>query len=77
MYLKNLYELYCQTVKLCTELQTFNLGNDSQFLSKLTKSIFQRHLNSYIRLVYASRFLLCCVVSFNYFIPSYPSLLFS
>ncbi|XP_045120957.1 exocyst complex component 5-like isoform X1 [Portunus trituberculatus] len=48
LYLKNLHELYCQTVKLCTDLQTFNLGNDSQFLSKLTKSIFQRHLNSYI-----------------------------
>lgn len=49
MYLRNLHDLYCQTVKLCTELQRFNLGNDSQFLSKLTKSIFQRHLSSYIR----------------------------
>ncbi|ROT65736.1 Exocyst complex component 5, partial [Penaeus vannamei] len=48
MYLRNLHDLYCQTVKLCTELQRFNLGNDSQFLSKLTKSIFQRHLSSYI-----------------------------
>lgn len=46
MYLRNLHDLYCQTVKLCTELQRFNLGNDSQFLSKLTKSIFQRHLSS-------------------------------
>ncbi|KAK3868397.1 hypothetical protein Pcinc_026201 [Petrolisthes cinctipes] len=48
LYLKNLHELYCQTVKLCSDLQRFNLGNDSQFLSKLTKSIFQRHLRSYI-----------------------------
>ncbi|XP_064108034.1 exocyst complex component 5-like [Macrobrachium nipponense] len=48
VYLKNLHDLYCQTLKLCTDLQRFNLGNDSQFLSKLTKSIFQRHLHSYI-----------------------------
>ncbi|XP_047475468.1 exocyst complex component 5-like [Penaeus chinensis] len=48
MYLRNLHDLYCQTVKLCTDLQRFNLGNDSQFLAKLTKSIFQRHLSSYI-----------------------------
>ncbi|CAL4063422.1 unnamed protein product [Meganyctiphanes norvegica] len=48
VYLRNLHDLYSQTLKLCTELNRFNLGNDSQFLNKLTKSIFQRHLQTYI-----------------------------
>ncbi|XP_076028740.1 exocyst complex component Sec10 [Oratosquilla oratoria] len=48
VYLRNLHELYSQTQKLCSDLQYFDMGTDPNFLSKLTKSIFHRHLHSYI-----------------------------
>lgn len=47
-YLKNLYDLYSKTTKLSNDLTVFNMGNDSAFLSKLTKNIFQRYLDTYI-----------------------------
>lgn len=47
-YLTNLYDLYTRTAKLSNDLSKFKLGNDSAFLSKQTKCIFQRHLDAYI-----------------------------
>lgn len=47
LYLKNLYELYLKTSELSKNLSGFNMGSDSAFLSRLTKSIFQSHLDTY------------------------------
>ena len=47
-YLRNLFTLYSQTTKLSQDLSHYNLGSDQQFLSKLTKDIFARYLDSYI-----------------------------
>ncbi|XP_046561965.1 LOW QUALITY PROTEIN: exocyst complex component 5-like [Haliotis rubra] len=47
-YLKNLNDLYVRTKELTTELSVFKLGNDSSFLNKLLKGIFQQHLTAYI-----------------------------
>lgn len=47
-YLDNLYKLYTRTVKLSEDLSEFKMGNDSQFLAKLTKGIFHKHLDAYI-----------------------------
>jgi len=49
-YLRNLFQLYSQTTKLSSELSHFNLGSDQLFLSRLTKDIFLRHLDSYINI---------------------------
>ena len=47
-YLKNLYDLYTRTVKLSTELKTFDMGADDTYLAKLTRNIFQKYLDTYI-----------------------------
>ncbi|ESO94153.1 hypothetical protein LOTGIDRAFT_215620 [Lottia gigantea] len=47
-YLKNLNDLYSRTTKLIGELSGFKFGNDSSLLNKLTRGIFQSHLDSYI-----------------------------
>ncbi|XP_064622369.1 exocyst complex component 5-like [Lineus longissimus] len=47
-YLKNLYTLYTRTTKLSNDLSGFQMGSDSTFLPKLTKSIFSKYLDSYI-----------------------------
>ena len=47
-YLKNLYDLYTRTVKLSTELKTFDMGADDTYLVKLTRNIFQKYLDTYI-----------------------------
>jgi len=49
-YLRNLFQLYSQTTRLSSELSHFNLGSDQLFLSRLTKDIFARHLDSYINI---------------------------
>ena len=49
-YLRNLFTLYSQTTKLSQDLSHYNLGSDQQFLSKLTKDIFARYLDSYINI---------------------------
>jgi len=49
-YLKNLFQLYSQTVKLNSDLSHYNLGADQLFLSRLTKDIFSRYLDSYINI---------------------------
>nr|CAD7435640.1 unnamed protein product [Timema monikensis] len=48
-YLKSLYDLYSRTVKLSNDLLHFDMGSDNNFLSKLTRNIFQKYLDSYIR----------------------------
>lgn len=48
-YLKKLFELYTSTLKLAEEMSVFDMGSDSTFLSKLTKTVFQKYLDSYIR----------------------------
>jgi len=50
LYLRNLFTLYSQTTKLSQDLSHYNLGSDQQFLSKLTKDIFARYLDSYIQM---------------------------
>jgi hypothetical protein len=35
-------------MKLSEDLSEFKTGNDSQFLAKLTKSIFHKHLDAFI-----------------------------
>ncbi|CAH1793026.1 unnamed protein product [Owenia fusiformis] len=49
-YLKNVYELYTKTVKLSNDLSVLRLGSDSTFLTKITKNIFHRYLETYIGL---------------------------
>lgn len=48
-YLTNLYELYSKTEKLSIDLKIFEMGTDDAYLTKLTRNIFQKHLDSYIR----------------------------
>ncbi|KAG7202557.1 hypothetical protein KM043_009753 [Ampulex compressa] len=47
-YLRNLYDLYTRTVKLSMELKAFNMGTDDTYLTKLTRNIFQKYLDTYI-----------------------------
>jgi hypothetical protein len=47
-YLKNLYDLYLKTTKLSNDLKQFDMGTDETYLHKLTRNIFQKHLDSYI-----------------------------
>lgn len=47
-YLKNLMELYTRTVELSSELSCFKMGTDDTFLNRLTHTIFQKYLDSYI-----------------------------
>ncbi|KAL0270096.1 UNVERIFIED_CONTAM: hypothetical protein PYX00_007615 [Menopon gallinae] len=47
-YLKNLYELYMNTLKLSKEMSKFDMGNDETYLNKLTKTVFHKHLDTYI-----------------------------
>nr|XP_002125790.1 exocyst complex component 5 [Ciona intestinalis] len=47
-YLQHLHKLYGQTVELSGKLSQYKLGSDSNFLNKLTKSIFKTFLQTYI-----------------------------
>ncbi|XP_058791002.1 exocyst complex component 5 [Phymastichus coffea] len=47
-YLNNLYDLYSKTVKLSGDLKSFDMGTDDTYLPKLTRNIFQKHLDAYI-----------------------------
>ncbi|KAJ8941941.1 hypothetical protein NQ318_013274 [Aromia moschata] len=47
-YLQTLYELYSKTNQLSNDLSMFNLGNDKNYLNKLTTNIFQKYINDYI-----------------------------
>jgi len=47
-YLRNLFQLYSLTTQLSSSLSHYNLGSDQLFLSRLTKDIFSRYLDSYI-----------------------------
>jgi hypothetical protein len=47
-YLRSLFQLYSQTTTLSSSLSSYNLGSDQLFLSRLTKDIFSRYLDSYI-----------------------------
>ncbi|XP_063222638.1 exocyst complex component 5 [Bacillus rossius redtenbacheri] len=47
-YLRSLYDLYSRTVNLSSELSRFDMGNDNTYLSKLTRNIFHKYLDSYI-----------------------------
>uniref|UniRef100_A0A069DWN9 Exocyst complex component 5 n=1 Tax=Panstrongylus megistus TaxID=65343 RepID=A0A069DWN9_9HEMI len=47
-YLENLMDLYTRTVQLSNELSCFKMGTDDTYLSKLTHTIFQKYLDSYI-----------------------------
>lgn len=48
-YLRNLYDLYTRTIKLSNDLKVFNMGTDETYLAKLTRNIFQKYLDTYIR----------------------------
>ncbi|KAL4237391.1 Exocyst complex component 5 [Mactra antiquata] len=47
-YLKDFFDIYTRTTKLSSDLSEFKIGNDSSFLPKMTKVIFQKHLDNYI-----------------------------
>nr|XP_023030240.1 exocyst complex component 5 isoform X1 [Leptinotarsa decemlineata] len=47
-YLQTLFELYSKTNQLSSNLSTFNLGNDKNYLTKLTTNIFNKYVNEYI-----------------------------
>merc|ERR1712013_689281 len=49
-YLRHLFQLYSQTTTLSSSLSHYNLGSDQLFLSRLTKDIFSRYLDSYINI---------------------------
>lgn len=48
-YLSNLYDLYSKTAKLSMDLRQFDMGTDEAYLTKLTRNIFQKHLDTYPR----------------------------
>lgn len=47
-YLQTLYELYSKTNQLSNDLSVFNMGNDKNYLRKLTTNIFNKYINDYI-----------------------------
>lgn len=47
-YLINLMDLYTKTVQLSKDFSCFKMGTDDTYLSKLTHTIFQKYLDSYI-----------------------------
>ncbi|CAG9859830.1 unnamed protein product [Phyllotreta striolata] len=47
-YLQTLYELYSKTNNLSSELTVFHMGNDKNYLTKLTTNIFNKYINDYI-----------------------------
>ncbi|XP_057655037.1 exocyst complex component 5 [Diorhabda carinulata] len=47
-YLQTLYELYSKTNQLSNDLSVFNMGNDKNYLAKLTTNIFNKYINDYI-----------------------------
>ncbi|CAB0002503.1 unnamed protein product [Nesidiocoris tenuis] len=47
-YLTNLNDLYLRTIQLSKDLSHFKLGSEDSYLSKLTHTVFQQYLNSYI-----------------------------
>lgn len=57
-YLSNLYDLYSKTIKLSTDLKQFDMGTDEAYLTKLTRNIFQKHLDTYIR-YFKKKFFFC------------------
>ncbi|XP_011305629.1 exocyst complex component 5 [Fopius arisanus] len=46
-YLSNLHDLYSKTTKLSMDLRQFDMGTDEAYLTKLTRNIFQKHLDTY------------------------------
>jgi hypothetical protein len=49
-YLRTLYDLYFRTNQLSQELSIFNMGNDKNYLNKLTSNIFNKYIDNYIAL---------------------------
>ncbi|KAK2162172.1 hypothetical protein LSH36_102g02090 [Paralvinella palmiformis] len=47
-YLQNLYKLYEKTLDLSEKLSVYKFGNDTTYLTKLTKQIFSKYLDTYI-----------------------------
>ncbi|XP_018570969.1 exocyst complex component 5 [Anoplophora glabripennis] len=47
-YLQTLFELYSKTNQLSNDLSIFNMGNDKNYLNKLTTNIFHKYINDYI-----------------------------
>lgn len=49
-YLQILYELYSKTNLFSNELSIYNLGNDKNYLTKLTTNIFNKYISDYIQI---------------------------
>ncbi|XP_050301731.1 exocyst complex component 5 isoform X2 [Anthonomus grandis grandis] len=49
-YLEILYELYSKTNQFSNELSVYNLGNDQNYLQKLTTKIFSKYIKDYIKI---------------------------
>lgn len=51
-YLRTLHELYVKTSKVSEALMQYDMGNDENYLQKLTTRVFQRELDDYIKWVH-------------------------
>jgi len=49
-YLKNLYYFYTKAIDMSNHLSSYKVSSDAAFLSKTTKTIFARYLDSYVSL---------------------------
>ncbi|CAG9766397.1 unnamed protein product [Ceutorhynchus assimilis] len=49
-YLQILYELYSKTNQFSNELSVYDLGNDQNYLSKLTTKIFNKYISDYVQI---------------------------
>ncbi|XP_066245163.1 exocyst complex component 5 [Euwallacea similis] len=49
-YLQILYEMYSKTNQFSNELSMYNMGNDQNYLSKLTTKLFSQYISDYIQI---------------------------
>lgn len=49
LQIQMLLRFYFRTLQLSSDLSIFDIGNDKNFLNKLTNNIFLKYLDSYIR----------------------------
>lgn len=47
-YLQGLFNLYSKTIKMSQHLASYKMSNDAGFLTKVTRTIFQRYLDRYV-----------------------------
>lgn len=60
-YLPALYELYTKVNQLTNDLCCMNMGNDKDYLNKLTNNIFSKYLERYMGWVYCTLIFYACM----------------